>query len=72
MTTHAASLNPVLQKKFRSAAKAILDSRAVLVCSGSGMTADCRLSTKSQFANKEDFRIMTNGVNVNDIVRNEE
>ena len=63
MTTSAkTTLNPVLKQKFKKAAQALLESNALLICSGSGMTADCRISENMKFLNHEHFRILRNGV----------
>ena len=60
------SVDPQLRKKLAKAAKAILDSHSLLVTSGSGMTADCRVPESypdPQFMLTEKNLSVTNGLN---------
>ena len=48
-----------------------MESNALLVCSGSGMTADCRISQDVRLQTVDDFLILTNGITPNAIKRDE-
>lgn len=39
----------------------MLNSRTLLICSGSGMTADCRIPPKIEANSVEDLRLLING-----------
>ena len=41
------SVDPLLRQKFLQAANAILKNHALLICSGSGMTAECKIQPSS-------------------------
>lgn len=59
------SVDPLLRSKLQRAAIAILDSHSLLICSGSGMTAECSIPKnfpKEELIDSERHLLTTNGL----------